>query len=251
MRMGMNDFCGKTKYDFQVEESEEWFEVHSGAVTNTNPGSMVYVTIDTTPICENMTDVEFRMMIRRMLPWCVSHVDRRLNDLYKYDAISRKRMEFWFGRSDEGTRQYLLTGFQKVRNVINGLSAGNFIRSMSELDKSLGCLPNLKHLDLEAAHVCAPNITRRYISIGKMFCSGLQDQHRYADSRVSTIIHECTHFVDTFASGDSMYSISTPLAMWGRNNSDLALKNADSLVGYVVYAEPRFETNDQIDTTYP
>ncbi|WP_230562237.1 M35 family metallo-endopeptidase [Paraburkholderia translucens] len=144
-----------------------------------------------------------------------------------------------------------MSGFQKVRNVLSNLTAGSFIRSMSNLDMSLGCLPTLKNLKLEAAHVCGPNTAMRYIAIGKLFCSGLHDQNRYGDSRVSTIIHECTHFADTFASGDPMYSISTPLAMWGRNNSGMALKNADSLAGYVVYAEPRFETDDKPDNTYP
>ncbi|SMG57875.1 M35 family metallo-endopeptidase [Paraburkholderia susongensis] len=247
----INEFSNKNNYGFKTNENEEWFEVHSGAVTNTNPGSMVHVTIDTTPICENMTDAEFRTMIRRLLPWCVSYLDRRIDEITRFDAIARKRMEFWFGRSDEGTHQHLMNGFQKVRGVVSGLAAGNFIRSMSGLDKSLGCMPHLKNLDQEAAHVCAPNTAMRYIGIGKLFCNGLHDQNRYGDSRVSAIIHECTHFADTFASSDPMYSISTPLAMWGRNNSDLALNNADSLAGYVVYAEPRFETNDKSDNTYP
>ncbi|MFB9125526.1 hypothetical protein ACFFYR_21070 [Paraburkholderia dipogonis] len=48
--------AGSNSYGFKTSENEEWFEVHSIAVTNTNPGSMVYVSIDTTPICPNMTD---------------------------------------------------------------------------------------------------------------------------------------------------------------------------------------------------
>ncbi|MCC8403192.1 hypothetical protein LJ655_15055 [Paraburkholderia sp. MMS20-SJTN17] len=95
----MNDLDGKSKYGFKASENEEWFEVHSGAVTNTNPGSMVHVTIDTTPICENMTDAEFRVMIRRMLPWCVSYVDCRIADIARYDATAKIRMEFWFGKA--------------------------------------------------------------------------------------------------------------------------------------------------------
>ncbi|CAM2170534.1 hypothetical protein PSAC2689_10310 [Paraburkholderia sacchari] len=34
--------------------------------------------------------------------------------------------------------------------------------------------------------------------------------------------------------------ISRPLAFWGQRNSELALKNADSLAGYVLYEEKRF-----------
>lgn len=48
----------RNKYDFEVQESEEWVLVHSGAVTNTNPGSMVYISINTMPICPNMSNKE-------------------------------------------------------------------------------------------------------------------------------------------------------------------------------------------------
>jgi hypothetical protein len=59
----MNEFSNNNKYGFQTKQNEEWFEVHSSAVTNTNPGSMVYVTIDTTPICANMSDSAFRRTV--------------------------------------------------------------------------------------------------------------------------------------------------------------------------------------------
>lgn len=39
-----------TKYE--VNDDGEWFLVHSGAVTNTNPGSMVEVRINTENICQ-------------------------------------------------------------------------------------------------------------------------------------------------------------------------------------------------------
>ena len=33
--------------NFDANDGGEWFLVHSGAVTNTNPGSMVEITINT------------------------------------------------------------------------------------------------------------------------------------------------------------------------------------------------------------
>ncbi|MBN3786810.1 M35 family metallo-endopeptidase [Burkholderia sp. Ac-20353] len=236
----MNDFSSKNKYDFDSNENEEWFLVHSGAVTNTNPGSIVYVSIDTTPICPNMTDREFRVMARRILGWTEKAVDRRISDLNRNDNRTKDRMHFWFGKNDEATRQYLLTGFHQVSRVIKSLAPTNLVRSDQQTDRILGCAPNLKNLDGEAAHVCAPNTSRKLISIAMKFCDGLRDEDEDHDSRVSTIIHEVTHFADTFASGDSMYSISTPLALWGQRNSELALKNADSLAGYVLYGEQRY-----------
>ncbi|WP_423381891.1 hypothetical protein [Burkholderia sp. LMG 32019] len=63
----MNNFSDHNEYDFDADESKEWFLVHSGAVTNTNPGSTVHVYINTTPICPNMTNREFRTMAARLL----------------------------------------------------------------------------------------------------------------------------------------------------------------------------------------
>lgn len=33
----MNNFSDENKYNVKESGSEEWFEVHSGAITNTNP----------------------------------------------------------------------------------------------------------------------------------------------------------------------------------------------------------------------
>lgn len=59
-------------------------------------------------------------------------------------------------------------------------------------------------------------------------------------SRLSTLIHEVTHFADTFSSGDSRYGLDPVAAEWARNNPDQALSNADTLTGYVIYGEPLF-----------
>jgi len=236
----VNDFSDKNEYDFQIDENEEWFLVHSGAATNTNPGSQVYVSIDTTPICPNMTDNEFRIMARRLLNWAEKAVDRRIKDLETNNKNTKERMQFWFGKGDDKTRRYLLSGFERVSTTIKSLAPASLVRSDPNTDRILGCTPNLKDLDREAAHVCAPNTTRKLISIGMKFCSGLRDEDEHHDSRISTIIHEITHFKDTFASEDHMYSISTPLALWGQHNPELALTNADSLAGYVLYDEPRY-----------
>ncbi|WP_274533476.1 M35 family metallo-endopeptidase [Paraburkholderia dilworthii] len=99
-------------------------------------------------------------------------------------------------------------------------------------------MPNLKTIDREAAHVCGPDTSRRLISIGMKFCDGLRDQNMYADSRLSTLIHEVTHFADTFASSDPRYGIDPTAAQWSRSNPEQALRNADSLTGYVLYDEP-------------
>jgi hypothetical protein len=104
----------------------------------------------------------------------------------------------------------------------------------------LGCVPNMVDIDNEAAHVCGPNTERRLISIAMKFCTGLRDQNMFGDSRLSTVIHEVTHFVDTFGSGDPRYGLDPTAAAWARANPDQALRNADTLTGFVIYGEELF-----------
>jgi len=85
-----------------------------------------------------------------------------------------------------------------------------------------------------AAHVCGPDTATHTICIHELFCT-MRDRSTGADSKLSTIIHEATHFTDTFSSGDHKYTITPFLPRWGQQNPDLAIDNADSIAGYVVY----------------
>ncbi|MGC3023851.1 M35 family metallo-endopeptidase [Burkholderia sp. DN3021] len=75
---------------------------------------------------------------------------------------------------------------------------------------------------------------------GSCFCTGLRDQNMFGDSRLSTLIHEVTHFVDTFGSSDPRYGLDPTATAWARANPDLALRNADTLTGFVIYGEDLF-----------
>ncbi|MDI9649153.1 M35 family metallo-endopeptidase [Burkholderia cenocepacia] len=236
----MKNLFDHNKYDFDANEDKEWFLVHSGAVTNTNPGSMVDVYINTTPICPNMTNRQFRITASRLLKWSIILVERRITDLKRYDKTTKDRMIYWFNRCDENTRQYLLDGFSRHLSILKTLTPHHFVRSGPNLDRMLGCVPNMVDIDNEAAHVCGPNTERRLISIAMKFCTGLRDQNMFGDSRLSTVIHEVTHFVDTFGSGDPRYGLDPTAAAWARANPDQALRNADTLTGFVIYGEELF-----------
>ncbi|HEM7802537.1 M35 family metallo-endopeptidase [Burkholderia cenocepacia] len=236
----MKNLFDHNKYDFDANEDKEWFLVHSGAVTNTNPGSMVDVYINTTPICPNMTNRQFRITASRLLKWSIILVERRITDLKRYDKTTKDRMIYWFNRCDENTRQYLLDGFSRHLSILKTLTPHHFVRSDPNLDRILGCVPNMVDIDNEAAHVCGPNTERRLISIAMKFCTGLRDQNMFGDSRLSTVIHEVTHFVDTFGSGDPRYGLDPTAAAWVRANPDQALRNADTLTGFVIYGEELF-----------
>jgi len=215
----------------------DWVEVGSG-VANSTPGSNVdiFLSLDGPPICENMTDAEFRRTVFKLRDDAVKLVERRVRELTRWDSSARTRVAEWFGKRDEATRQHLIAGLTSELAVLLSLGPKNFMRSSPELDAYLGCLPNTKGVRDEVAHVCAPNITNRVICISPKFCT-LRNHNMYADSRLSTIIHEVTHFIDTFGARDHMYSVSSYLAIWGRSNPGLAIENADSIAGYVTYGE--------------
>ncbi|CAM2172037.1 Lysine-specific metallo-endopeptidase domain-containing protein [Paraburkholderia sacchari] len=229
----MNEFSNDNKYGFKRSEDEEWFVVHDGAVTNTNPGSMVYVTINTTPICENMTNKEFREIVRDILQRAIPLVDKRVAALRMWSPSERARVQRWFGRSDESAHMILLNGLPRVATVLRSLTPGNFVRASAEQDRVLGCMPNPVGAEQEAAHVCAPDTATHTISISPKFCS-MRHWSADSDSRVSTVIHEVTHFFDTMATKDSKHIIAYTLRDWAQENSDLAINNADSVAGYIV-----------------
>ncbi|SMG55068.1 M35 family metallo-endopeptidase [Paraburkholderia susongensis] len=231
----MNDSGEINEYGFQIKENEEWFEVHSGAVTNTNPGSMVYVTIDTTPICDNMSDQEFRKTVLMLRDDAVNAIKVRIQELSDWNAGEQERVKKWFGKSDENTRTKLKSGLAAVVAVMNGLAARNFVRVDSWRDKATGCVPGMKNLDGEVAHVCAPDAATRTIAINRNFCYLPGKSESKLSSMQLTIVHECTHFVDTFGSVDYPGGYGYTACTWlARDHPEHTITNADSIAWYVL-----------------
>lgn len=59
----------------------------------------------------------------------------------------------------------------------------------------------------------------------------------FGESKLATIIHEATHFTDTFGSSDHMYGFNSYMQVWARDHTDLAITNADSIALYIAYGE--------------
>ncbi|MCC8405188.1 hypothetical protein LJ655_25485 [Paraburkholderia sp. MMS20-SJTN17] len=232
----MNGFSNKNSYGFKTDENEEWFEVHSGAVTNTNPGSMVYVTIDTRPICQNMTNAEFRKEVMALRDIAVKLIERRIGELNSWDANAQARTKDWFGRSDLTARDVLQTALPKLKRVIAGLQPKNIRRASPELDATLGCVPRTNAASEEIARVCAPDVATHTICVNPKFCT-LPATDMFGESKLGSLIHEATHFVDTFGSLDKMYGFNSYMKIWAAANPDLAIINADSIALYVSYGE--------------
>jgi len=218
--------------NFAAHDDEEWFLVHSATATNTNPGSMVEVTINTEKICPNMTNKEFREMVLSIRDRAVSLVDKRITDLQRWSSTDKARVLQWFGRTDEGTRRILLTGLTAITEVLKSLTGHNFTRWDSERFKHIGCVPNPNQSGV-AASVCSPDTATHTIAIHVDFCT-MRDFSWEKDSMISTLIHEASHFDDTMGTRDHRYFMEECLT-FGAENPNQAINNADSIAGYIIY----------------
>ncbi|CAG9191156.1 TPA: hypothetical protein QDB24_003987 [Burkholderia vietnamiensis] len=217
---------------FDVNDGGEWFLVHSGAVTNTNPGSTVDVTINTEQICPNMTNKEFREMVLNKRNQAVALVEARMKDLQRWSTADKARVQQWFGRSDDATRATLISGLSAIVRVLNKLTGSNFMRWDGARYQYIGCVPNPNTSGV-VAEVCSPDTATHTIAIHADFCT-MRDFSWEKDSVVSTLIHEASHFSDTMGTKDHRYFMDKCLTL-GTENPEQAINNADSIAGYVIY----------------
>jgi len=185
-------------------------------------------------ICPNMTNKEFATKVMGLRDLAVDLVERRVKDLRVWGKAERERAAKWFGQNDEDLRRYLDVGLRSCIRVLKGLTEANFVRYSEDLMRSLGCVPS-GNGDRLAAEVCKPDLETRTIGIGLAFCE-LPDISYRIDSKLATIIHEVTHFNDVFSSNDAVYQMGQSLNLLASKPS-AARVNADSIVGYVLYAE--------------
>jgi uncharacterized Zn-binding protein involved in type VI secretion len=184
-------------------------------------------------ICPNMTNKEFCTLVLALRDLAVRLVEKRLTDLDVWGKAEQQRAARWFGVSDEALRQYLKTGFQQTRKVLQELTGDNFVRYSPQSMRNVGCTPSGNKTGL-IAEVCGPDIETRTIGIALDFCM-LRGVSYRTDSQMSTLIHEVTHFKDTFSSKDTVYVMSKSLSLASQPSA--ARANADSLTGYVVYGD--------------
>ncbi|WP_347879193.1 M35 family metallo-endopeptidase [Burkholderia sp. BCC0097] len=87
--------------------------------------------------------------------------------------------------------------------------------------------------------MCKPDSEKRIIAIYSKFCT-ISNGDLWTASKVKTLIHECTHYVDTFNSDDIIYSdTESGLRAFAENNADVAIRNADSITGYIATFDKR------------
>jgi hypothetical protein len=211
---------------------EEWQVVHTTAVTNTDPNSMVTVVINTTPICPNMTNRQFRELIRRVRDAGVSLIRQRIEAVDRWDPQEQARARLYFGKADSEIRRTLVTGLPKLLAAMQELVPERIVRWDGDTNRALSCSIVPDSGD-NAASVCKPDSTKRVIAIYSKFCR-ISNGELWHESKVKTLIHECTHYVDTFNSEDIAYGdTETGMRMFALGNPDRAIRNADSITGYI------------------
>ena len=192
-------------------------------------------------MCPNMTNKEFATMALRLRDTAVDYITKqRLPELSRWDKEAQARVKTWFGIADQGTREYLQKGLAACVRVLDGLEAKNFVR-FTEGGKLAMCV--MGSASGTVAAVCKPDTATHTIAIALNFCTFRWDNKTQfethevldGDSRLLTLLHEITHFDDTFSSNDEWYgtSISRINAADAKNRAK-ARMNADSIAAYIL-----------------
>ncbi|MGF6368560.1 hypothetical protein OKW40_001310 [Paraburkholderia sp. RAU6.4a] len=232
-----NDFFNKNSQYLKTDENEEWTEVGT-AITNTTPGSISNVIINTTPICPNMSNKEFRKEVMRARDAGVSLIKERTAAVARWDAKERDRAEIYFARADEEIRSTLAVGLPRLLAAMQELVPEKIVRWDSVLNRSLTCTVALDSGDNHAA-VCKPDSQKRVIAIYSKFCN-ISHGELFHECKIKTLIHECTHYTDTFNSIDEVYADTESGAKYfAKNHPDLAIRNADNITGYIATFDGR------------
>ncbi|MFS2164643.1 M35 family metallo-endopeptidase [Variovorax sp. Varisp62] len=188
-------------------------------------------------ICSNMTNKEFAVLVIKLRDMAIDYIlKKRLPELQRWDKEAQARTVEWFGTADQSIREYLQEGLVACARVLRGLEPKNFIR-YAEGGKIATCV--LASANGAAAAACKPDTATRTIAIASVFCNFRFDNKTNfdtgavmdGDSRLLTLVHEVTHFDDTFSSNDTWYGTtqSREHAEHPRSRS-----NADSLASYIL-----------------
>ncbi|NML32550.1 M35 family metallo-endopeptidase [Paraburkholderia antibiotica] len=215
-----------------MNDDMEWHTVDDTAFTNTTPVSNRDVTINTTPICPNMTNKEFRKEAMRARDIGVELIKRRIEGLARWDEKEHERVSNFFGRADDATKKVLSDGLPRLLAAMQQLVPEKIVRWDSATNRMLSCVPPLDKGTNHAA-VCKPDSEKRVIAIYSAYCESPFGFLR-GTCKIKTIIHECTHFTDTFNSRDWAYADKeSSLRVYALMKPEKAIENADSIVGYI------------------
>lgn len=212
----------------------EWCTVATG-VTNDTPDSCIEVSVNTVPICPNMTNAEFRNLMIQLRDISLRLITQRVVALSTMWTSEQKRMQLWLGRSDLESKKILQAGLARLSAVMGDLKPENFMRYDDERQRTLTCSP-VPDSGSNDASVCKPDSAKRMIAFYSHFCTE-PDAALEKACKVKALLHECTHFTDVFDSADTMYGNGRGLEIWTRNHEAEAFTNADNIAHYIAHFE--------------
>lgn len=195
-------------------------------------------------ICPNMTNKEFATSTLKLRDLAVDYITKkRLPELERWDEEGQARAKTWFGIADQSTREHLRNGLAACVRVLRGLEAKNFVRFTAN-GKLLTCV--LDNGFGTVAAVCKPDTATHTIAIALPFCEFRHDNRAIfgtekvldGDSRLLTLIHEVTHFNDTFGSIDTWYGTAKSRGQVNNQNLEALRVNADSIAAYILGVDP-------------
>jgi hypothetical protein len=214
--------------------NEEWCTVAT-CTTNQTPNSEVEILINTTPICKNMTNAQFRSLMMQLRDIALRLISNRITALSTMWTSEQKRMQQWLGRSDLESKKILQAGLGRLSTVMSELKPENLMRYDDERQRTLSCSPVGDNGSTDAS-VCKPDSAKRIIAFYSHICTE-PDAFLEKACKLKALIHECTHFTDVFDSVDRMYGNGRGLEIWTRANEADAFTNADNLTHYIAHFE--------------
>lgn len=191
-------------------------------------------------ICPNQTNKEFAISTMKLRDLAIDYITKqRLPELARWDEEARAHVMTWFGVADQSTREHLRKGLTECARVLRSLEARNFVR-FTPGGKLATCVLNDGFGT--AAAVCKPDTATHTIAIALRFCEFSHDNVVIfgtnkvfdGDSRLLTLIHEVTHFDDTFSSNDTWYGTANARNQVRAENAAALRVNADSIAAYVL-----------------
>jgi hypothetical protein len=199
----------------------------------------------TEKICPNMTNKEFAILALKLRDMAIDYITKkRLPELERWDEEAQARARTWFGIADQSMREHLRKGLAACVRVLQGLEAKNFVRFTAS-GKLVTCV--LDNGFGTVAAVCKPDTATHTIAIALPFCEFESDNKtifgtdkvRDGDSRLLTLIHEVTHFDDTFGSNDTWYGTVKSRRQVNSQNLEALRVNADSIAAYILGVDPK------------
>ncbi|WP_174425860.1 M35 family metallo-endopeptidase [Cupriavidus basilensis] len=190
-----------------------------------------------TLICQNMSNAEFYATMNRLRDKAVRLLADRLVELDRWNRADQDKVRLWFGNAREDTRETLRDGLARMREIMHGLTDRNYERQTKEALARVGCVPRAKGDEIPAAaSICKPDGTYS-IFIGHLFCTMPDEANRNNvtpsanDSKLTTLIHEVSHFPSAMNTEDSWSNIKWAQKQAARDK--FCLNNADSIAAYV------------------